>query len=547
MSFSPGTRLGPYEIVAPAGAGGMGEVYRAVDTRLERTVAIKVLPGHLSSKPEARQRFEREARAISSLSHQNICQLYDVGRQGDADFLVMEYLEGETLAERLKKGPLPQQQLLKAGMEICAGLEKAHRSGVAHRDLKPGNIMLTKSGAKLMDFGLAKPLAAAVAAGMATAVTLNPNQEPLTTEGSIVGTFHYMSPEQVEGRETDARSDIFSLGSVIYEMATGKRAFEGKSSVSVASAILEKEPEPISAVQPLAAPALDHVVRTCLAKDPDLRWQSAADIARELQWISTSSSTTMAAVAGRPRRKSSERLFWAAAVVLLLAALGWALLREHEQKRTLRVYLPPPQDAAFDFTGDYAGPPALSADGKQIAFCAKSNGKSALWVQSLEVGAARMLDGTDGASDPFWSPDGRSLAFFADSKLKKISADGGAVTVLAESPNPRGGAWTRNNTIIYTPNYRDGLWKISASGGTPERATQMDTRLHSTHRWPVALPDGKHFLFFATNHSGANSEQNGIYFGSLEDTSAKFVLATDSAAAYGSGYLLFHSQTSVLA
>src|SRR5260370_1049325 len=296
MSLASGTKLGPYEIQSPLGAGGMGEVYRALDTRLDRTVAIKILPDHLSSNPEAKQRFDREARAISSLNHPNICTLHDVGHQDGTDYLVMEYLEGETLADRLAKGPLLIAQILKYGTDICEGLERAHRSGVVHRDLKPGNIMLTKSGAKLMDFGLAKgtpaPALAAVSSSSLTMEMTSPAaKHPLTAQGLVVGTFQYMSPEQVEGKEADARSDIFSFGSVLYEMATGKRAFEGKSQLSVASAILEKEPEPITTLQPMAPPALDHVVRGCLAKDPDDRWQRAADISPELPRISPSSQS----------------------------------------------------------------------------------------------------------------------------------------------------------------------------------------------------------------------------------------------------------------
>ena len=287
MALTSGTKLGPYEIESPLGAGGMGEVYRARDTRLDRSVAVKILPSHLSSNPEARQRFEREAKSISSLNHANVCTLHDIGEQDGIDFLVMELLDGETLADRLLRGPLPTEQVLKIGAEICDGLDRAHRSGVVHRDLKPGNIMLTRGGAKLMDFGLAKASATILPVSSMAGTLTVPTAHPLTAEGTLVGTFQYMSPEQVEGKEADSRSDIFSLGTVLYEMITGKRAFEGKSPISVASAILDKEPEPITSLQPLTPAALDHVVRECLVKDPELRWQSAADIARELRWIQT--------------------------------------------------------------------------------------------------------------------------------------------------------------------------------------------------------------------------------------------------------------------
>src|SRR6516165_850776 len=292
MPLSSGSKLGPYEIVAPVGAGGMGEVYRARDTRLDRTVAVKILPEHLSDSAEARQRFDREARAISSLNHPNICALYDVGHQNGSDYLVMEFLDGETLAQRLAKGPLSPEQVLKYGIEICAGLEQAHKSGVVHRDLKPGNIMLTKSGAKLMDFGLAKSATAGGPPSSSLAMTLSgPSaDQSLTARGMVVGTFQYMSTEQIEGKEADARSDIFALGAVLYEMATGKRAFTGKTQASIVAAILASEPPPISTLQPMTPPALDRVVRNCLAKDPDDRFQNVHDLKLQLKWIAEGGS-----------------------------------------------------------------------------------------------------------------------------------------------------------------------------------------------------------------------------------------------------------------
>src|SRR5208337_5569096 len=289
MSLTSGAKLGPYEILSPLGAGGMGEVYRARDTRLDRTVAIKILPSHLSHDPTLRQRFEREAKTISSLSDPHICTLFDVGHQDGTDYLVMEYLEGETLAQRLQKGPLPLEQVLQYAIEIAGALDKAHRKGVTHRDLKPGNIMLTKSGTKLLDFGLAKlqQEVAPVNIQVSQSPTMS---QPLTAQGTIVGTLQYMAPEQLEGKEVDARTDIFAFGTVVYEMATGKRAFEGKSQASLIAKILEVDPPPISSLQPMTPPALDRVVKTCLAKDPDERWQAASDLARELKWIADSSS-----------------------------------------------------------------------------------------------------------------------------------------------------------------------------------------------------------------------------------------------------------------
>ncbi len=565
MALTCGTKLGPYEILAPLGAGGMGEVYRAKDTRLDRTVAIKILPAHLSDNPEAKQRFEREARAISSLNHPNICTLHDVGSQDGTSYLVMEYVQGETLDSRLQKGPLPLKQALDCGVQVCEALEKAHRAGIVHRDLKPGNIMLTASGAKLLDFGLAKPAVAMLGSqsfpdkgsdrGNLTPSTptmnlsmLSATPAPLTQQGTIVGTFQYMAPEVVQGREADARSDIFSLGCVLYEMITGRRAFEGKSQLSVLSAILEKEPEPISKIQPLTPPALDHVVHDCLAKDPEARWQNAADVARELRWIASGSSIAIAAAPEQPRNPLRERLLWAAVAVLgvLLASFAWLNLRGREPERALRSYLPPPAEVGFDFTGDFSGPPVITPDGMAVAFSARNQKeKDSIWVQSLSDLTARKLDGTDGASFPFWSPDGKFVGFFADGNLKKVPAAGGPVTILADAPNARGGAWNQDNVIIYEPDYRDSLWRISAAGGTPARLTRFEGGKHTTHRWPRFLPDGKHFLFFATNHSGG-SEQ-GIYIGSLDDGSYKRVLDADSDAQYASGYLLYHLQSALLA
>ncbi|HEV8117863.1 MAG TPA: serine/threonine-protein kinase, partial [Thermoanaerobaculia bacterium] len=320
MTLDAGTRLGPYEIGSAIGAGGMGEAYRARDTRLERTVAIKVLPSHLSKSEEIRQRFEREAKTISQLSHPHICALYDVGNQDGVEYLVMEFLEGETLAERLVKGPLPVEQTLKYGIEIADALDKAHRQGIVHRDLKPGNVMLTKSGVKLLDFGLAKAVAPA---GPVSAVTSLPTMAGgmnLTQEGTILGTFQYMAPEQLEGKEADARSDIFAFGSVLYEMATGKKAFSAGSQASLIAAILEREPPPISAVQPMAPPAFDRVVKTCLAKDPENRFQTAHDVRLQLQWIVEGGSQAGVPAPVTARRKSREKIWMAATALLALAA-----------------------------------------------------------------------------------------------------------------------------------------------------------------------------------------------------------------------------------
>jgi eukaryotic-like serine/threonine-protein kinase len=546
MGLTAGTKLGPYEIESSLGAGGMGEVYRARDTRLDRTVAIKILPPHLAENPEARQRFEREARTISSLNHSNICTLYDVGHQDGLHFLVMEYLEGETLAERLRKGPLPLAQVLKYGIEICDGLQTAHRSGIVHRDLKPANIMLTKSGAKLMDFGLAKTAAVKVDSSSSLTVTMSTPAEshPLTAQGTVVGTFQYMAPEQVEGKDADARSDIFSLGAVVYEMATGRRAFGGKTAASAMAAVLERQPVSVSSLQPSVPMTLDHLVQGCLEKDPEERWQSAADVGRELRWITAGGGAV--APAKVEARRSWRWASPALALLLVAGALVWSSLRSHEPERTLRSFLPPPEQMSFDFTGDFSGPPVMNAQGTTLAFCARNQKERAsVWVQSLDELGARKLEGTEGAAFPFWSADGKWIGFFADGRLKKVQSSGGPVTVLADTPNPRGGAWNQQNVIIYEPDYRDTLWKIPATGGTPTRLTQFESGKHTTHRWPQFLPDGEHFLFFGTNHSGESEE--GVYFASLKDGSYKHVIDSDSQGMFASGYLLYHVQSQLVA
>jgi eukaryotic-like serine/threonine-protein kinase len=493
MALSSGTLLGPYEIQSPLGAGGMGEVYRARDTRLDRVVAIKILPEHLCSNPEAKQRFDREARAISSLSHPNICHLYDVGQHNGISYLVMEYLEGETLGERLHKGRLPLEQVFRVGTEICQGLEQAHRSGVVHRDLKPGNIMLTKSGAKLMDFGLAK-VPAAPLGNLSGSNSLATMSQPLTTEGTIVGTIQYMAPEQLEGKEADKRSDIFALGSVLYEMVTGKRAFEGKTTASTIAAILAAEPKPLSAVQPLSPPALEHVIATCIAKEPEERWQSCADVSRQLEWVAKEPKTAEVS----PR---SRRLLWTllAAGVLIAAALVVGTRWSKVPARVGQFEVNPPPNSYFNFRG-LSGPPVPSPDGSKIAFVAFTQGKTGtagLWLRSLDSTEARFLPGTEGAIYPFWSPDGKFLAFFAGGKLKKLDLSGGNAIPICDVLDGRGGTWSTEGVILFGVR-ADTLFRVDASGGKPVRLTNLDEARHETsHRFPQFLPDQKHFLFVA--------------------------------------------------
>jgi eukaryotic-like serine/threonine-protein kinase len=544
MALTSGMMLGPYEVQSPLGAGGMGEVYRARDTRLDRTVAIKILPPHLSSNPEALQRFDREARAISSLSHPNVCHLYDVGSHEGTSYLVMEYLEGETLADRLGKGPLPLDQVLKRGIEICEGLEKAHRSGVIHRDLKPGNIMLTKSGAKLMDFGLAKPAVPENPPSSGLTQTLATPQHPLTMAGMVVGTFQYMSPEQLEGKEADARSDIFALGAVLYEMATGKRAFGGKTASSTIAAILASEPPPISSVQPMSPLALESTVKSCLAKDPDERVQTVHDVKLQLQWIKENASSSRLPVAVAAARRPFDRVGWIVAGVLLLALAGAALwwLRSREMPSTMYFNSSVPFPAAAV---------ALSPDGRTLAMVGYSEqaNKNVIWIQQVGGRGASVLTGTDGAFFPFWSPDGRSLGFFAEGKLKKIDvASGRSAQVLADAPFGRGGSWGKDGVILFTPDAWSGLYRMPSSGGTPVPVTKPDpSQGQVSHRWPVFLPDGRHFLYLGCNFSG-RLDKNMIFVGSLDSDENKVVVNASTNAIYADpGYLIYWRDNALVA
>ena len=546
MTLSAGTKLGPYEILAPIGAGGMGEVYRAKDTRLERTVAVKVLPQHLSSSTEVRQRFEREAKTISQLSHPHICALYDVGREGEREYLVMELLEGETLSDRLAKGPLPLEQTLRFGVEIADALDKAHRQGIVHRDLKPGNVMLTRSGVKLLDFGLAKAMAPAKPESSLTAL---PTQQGLTQEGTILGTFQYMAPEQLEGKDADGRTDIFAFGAVLYEMVTGQKAFSGSSQASLISSILRDEPRPISQVQPTSPAALERVVRTCLAKDPEERWQSASDLKRELRWIGEGSSSgisaTVSGLAAAPLRRSG-RAGWVAAAIAGVAAvaLGIGLMRRGgDRPAPVYSFLDPPPKTGWQLTGDEAAPPVVSPNGASVVF----GGAGKLWVRSLRTGGVAALAGTEGGTFPFWSSDSRSVGFFAGGKLRTIEASGGPSQALADAPTPRGGTWGPDGTIVYTPDFQGGIWRVPASGGTPRAITQVDKTKHSTHRWPWMLPDGKHVLFLAASHLNPRAEASGIYVVSVDGGPSTRLLSSYGSAQTVAGWLLSVSEGHLVA
>ncbi len=533
MPVAAGTRFGPYEIVAPLGAGGMGEVYKARDTRLERAVAIKVLPEHLSLTPDLRARFDREAKAVSSLNHPNICTLFDVGHQDGVDYLVMEHLEGETLAQRLERGPLPAAEALRVASEIADALDKAHRQGLVHRDLKPGNVMLTKSGAKLLDFGLARVAASPAGPSASVMLSHSPTMStPLTAVGMIVGTFQYMAPEQLEGQEADARSDIWAFGATLYEMVTGRRAFDGPTQASLIASILKDHPRPVAELQPLTLPGLDRIVDHCLQKDPDDRWQSARDLAHELRWIAEAGSKAGVPAPVAARRQSRDRLLLvlAAAGVSGTLSLGAALaLRRPPEAPVLRFDIRPPTMVQFQDA------PRISPDGHYLAYTATdSTGASRIWLRALSAASAQPLPGTEGILfRPFWSFDSQHLGFFADGKLKKIAVSGGPAAVLADVPTGADGAWSRDGVILYDGGTNDPIRRVSAGGGIPVVAQAGDSTKGEQLGWPFFLPDGKHYLFLEIG-------SHTLRVGDIGSKQVRVLGPCDSRAEYAPpGYVLF--------
>jgi Tol biopolymer transport system component len=502
MSILPGRRLGPYEILSAIGAGGMGEVYKARDTRLDRIVAIKVLPTHLADRAELRGRFEREAKTVASLNHPHICTLHDTGHQDEIDYLVMEYLEGETLAHRLLKGPLPLDQALRYAIEIADALDKAHRKGVTHRDIKPGNIMLTKNGTKLLDFGLAKlKEATAPAESVSQMPTLSHTP---TAQGTLLGTMQYMAPEQVEGKndEVDARTDIFAFGAVVYEMVTGKKAFEGKTNASVMSKIMQVDPPPISSLQPMTPPTLDRVVKKCLAKDPNERWQTASDLNGELKWIaeggSQLGSLPAAPASGRGALGRRPLIFGLGALLLVAVIAGitaWNLKPApvpgpQAVTRTV-INLPPGQQLA----GLDSGPAlALSPDGTHLAYVARQGGVQQLYLRAMDSLEAKPIPDTEGATEPFFLPDGQRVGFFVGGKLKEVSVSGGVALTLGTAPQPRGASCGSQGTIAFAPSNVSVLQQVPDAGGTPQPLTRFE-KGEVSQRWPEFLPGGKAVLF----------------------------------------------------
>ena len=537
MPLSSGARLGPYEILSAIGAGGMGEVYKARDTRLDRVVALKVLPAGFAADPERRHRFELEARAVSALNHPHICVLFDVGSQDGIDFLVMEYLDGQSLAQRLRKGALPRAQVLEVGAQIADALASAHRRGIVHRDLKPANIMLTKSGAKLLDFGLAKlrPQPVAPVAEMSALST----QGPATSPGAVMGTVPYMAPEQLEGKETDARTDLFAFGCVLYEMLTARRAFGGDTEASVISAIMTGEPPPLSALQPLTPPALDRLVRRCLKKDPDDRWESARDVAEELRGISQDAVATDGVRAVTPRRSRRGLIWTVTAVGILFVVLGVAaglnfLHFGSAPTASLRLALSFPVESSL-FTNNI-NPLALSPDGKTLVYMGQANDDMYLFVRRLDGGELRPIPGTNGGTLPFFSPDGLEVGFFADGKLKKVALAGGSPITLGDAPDPRGGSWGPDGTIVFTPKMVSGLWRIPAAGGEARALTTPAPGSLARHIYPHFLADGDHVLFSLVDPPRPTTAA----VVSLRTGEQRKLLETAADARYvASGHLLF--------
>jgi len=549
-----GKTLGSYQLLEKLGEGGMGEVYRARDTRLDRTVAVKLLSPAAAGRPDRHERFRIEARAISSLSHPHICTLFDVGEQDGVAFLVMEYLEGETLDDRLTGGPLSTSEVLLFATQIASALDHAHRQGVTHRDLKPSNVMLTESGAKLLDFGLAKGPAFAPPACLST---VSHHPEKLTAEGAILGTFQYMAPEQLEGKPADERTDIFAFGTVVYEMATGRRAFEGKSQASLIASILTKQPASISSTRGarradgLPDP-LDHVVERCLAKSPGERWQTARDVMLELEWISKRSSQGEVTVARASSRRARQIAAWLTAAVATTAGagVGYVTLRDLPTT-TMRFVVAPPPGTVVGTTPNRLRV-AISPDGQHLAFVASSERRQQIWIHSFQSGDPRPLAGTEGGVSPFWSPDSRFIGFFAPGEgvLKKVAITGGPPRTICAAETDGAPTWGANGTILFTQS-RDGIYRVSGDGGPPTRVTRRDpARREINHYWPSFLPDGRHFLYMATaRDAGGRRTTPSIYVASLDSPqNAKLLKQMHSRMVYVQpGYLLFVEAGALLA
>jgi serine/threonine protein kinase len=550
MSLETGQKLGPYEIIEQAGVGGMGEVYKARDTRLDRTVAIKILPANIAGNTEFKERFDREAKAISSLNHAHICTLYDIGQENGIDYLVMEYLEGETLSERLAKGPIPYDEMLEIAVQIASGLDSAHHQGLIHRDLKPGNVMLTSDGAKLLDFGLAKNQFDGGVRG-ATAIT---RTTPLTGANTILGTMQYMAPEQLEGKEADARSDIFAFGAVMYEMSTGKKAFEGSSSATLIASIMERDPVSISVIMPMTPPLFERLVKKCLSKDPRKRWQSASDLSDELRWISQAGSQVGLPAHLAARRKFKfdlARAIGLGAIIstLVLAYLFYAeKIKQGPELPVARYTVNIKQGLSNIFW------PRISPDGRSVAFHADDSlGTNRIWVRPINSLEAYPLLNTENANRFFWSPDGAHVAFFVGDQLKRIPISGGQAQLICQGTAGSDGCWSTSDLIIFDGNTNDTMKIVPAGGGVPRPAALTDTAAGEfTYAWPWFLPDGKHFIFTTSVRQGADVSVSldRIKLGSVDSTNATTLFELnenlDRIEYSNEGYILYVTQDNLM-
>src|SRR5262245_3170560 len=557
MTRATDKQLGPYEILSPLGAGGMGEVWRARDTRLNREVAIKVLPVSFATDADRLRRFEQEARATSALNHPNILTIYDIGAQDGAPFIVSELLDGAELRAQLEQGALSARRALEYAQQITAGLAAAHEKGIVHRDLKPENLFITTDGrVKILDFGLAK-LRPPQADG---ADTDAPTQKKITEPGVVMGTVGYMSPEQVRGQETDHRSDIFAFGMILYEMLSGQRAFHRASAIEVMNAILKEEPPELGETNTKVNPQLEKLVRRCLEKQPERRFQTAYDLGFAIESLSTPSGSRLESATALPvgtdsRRIShwlgQARLAWIVAAALLLGMVGfaWAYVARQPASdvRVFRTSILPPEKSSF-------GHIAVSPDGRHLAFTAATGGLVQLWVRALDSGEARALAGTQDALMPFWSPDSRFIGFFANGRLMKIEVTGGPVQTLCDAPGPFGGVWSRDGVILFG-RLAVGLLRISATGGEVTQVTTFDrSRQEIAYSDPTFLPDGRHFLY--SIHSG-QKETRGVYLGSLDETLKrqlldditviKYMAAVPGDTAGVAGWLVFGRDGALLA
>jgi eukaryotic-like serine/threonine-protein kinase len=544
MSLTPGTRLGPYQVLEPLGAGGMGVVYRGRDTRLDRTVAVKVLAAPLAADPQFRERFDREARSLSAINHPHICALYDIGRQDTVDFLVMELVEGESLAARLERGPLATDEALRIGSQVADALDHAHRAGIVHRDLKPGNVMLSPGGTKLLDFGLARQTAPSTLGRMATTELRGATQPgSLTGQGTILGTFHYMAPEQVEGRDADARSDIWAFGCLLYEMLSGRRAFDGASPASLIAAILERQPAPIDVAGTPLAFGLQRLIAACLEKRPDERFQSMRDVRRAIEWFP---QHALSQAEPHPAARLRRRVWLAVPLAVILtagmaAAMIWRLPAASAHPAVLfNVTLPQHQGrmGGPSPAGGVAYPsPAVSPDGRRIAFVARGPAGDAIFLRPVDSTHVELVRGTTGARHPFWSPEGASLAFFAGGKLKTIELASGISHVIADAPTGFGGSWGSDGTILFSPDEHAAIFRVAAAGGTPAPVTALDPgRQEKAHRWPQWLPGGRHFIYMPWNEGTTLRE---IQLGSLGGASPRPLFRSQSAAVAAADHFLY--------